>query len=105
MVHYIRDEKNNTLLDLEVYTLEDGTPDIGSSVDIINYTDFILKQDSNKQQTAKFIFDKLSEIRGWYWEIFRVTKNTNPSKEEVDRVIGDMVRAGAEVLGLKYITD
>lgn len=106
MIHYIRDNKNNTILDLEVFTNDDGTPDLSSSIDISNYSDFLLsKEKGTPQQTTKFVFDRLSEARGWYWEVYRETINKNPSKEEVDAVIGKMVRSGAEVLGLNYITD
>lgn len=98
--------KNNTILDLEVFALEDGRPDLSSSIDISNYTDFLLtREKGTPQQTTKFVFDRLNEARGWYWEVYRETINSNPTKEEVDVVIGKMVRSGADVLGLNYITD
>ena len=88
------------------WTLEDGTPDLRSAVDISNYSDFLLSRErAVEQQTTKFVFDRLSEARGWYWETYRATINSNPTKQDVDTVIGKMVKSGADVLGLAYITD
>lgn len=106
MIHYIRNEKNETLLDLEVFTDDNGTPDLGVSIDITNYSNFLLKQDNERlQETTKIVFDKLSEARGWYWEVYKETINKNPNKADVDAVIGLMVRSAAQVLKLEYITD
>ena len=106
MVHFIRNEKNETLLDLEVFTLEDGTPDLRSVVNIATYTDFLLSQDDERQQqTTKVVFDKLSEARGWYWEVYRETINKKPTIKDVNSVIALMVESGANVLKLGYVTD
>ena len=44
MIHYLRNDKGDTLLDLEVFS-SDETPDLRSVVDIANYTDFLLSHD------------------------------------------------------------
>jgi len=106
MIHFIRNEKNEPLLDLEVFTLKDGTPELSVSIDIGNYTNFLLKQSEERQQEmTKYIFIRLSEARGWYWEVYKETINKNPTKEDVDGVIGLMVRSAAQVLRLEYVTD
>jgi hypothetical protein len=106
MIHYIRDKKGKTLLDLEVFQYEGESPDLSSTVIVEPYSRFLLDQDTiHKKETAIFVFDRLSEARGWYWETYRETINKNPSKEDVEGVIGEMVKGGAEALGLSYVTD
>ncbi len=105
MIHYLRNDKGDTLLDLEVFS-SDETPDLRSVVDIANYTDFLLSHDDDeKRQKIKFVFDKLSESRGWYWEVYRETINKNPTKSDVDGVIGLMVQSAGRVINLNYVTD
>jgi len=106
MIHFLRNDKNETLLDLEVFTNDDGTPDLGVSIDIANYTDFLLSRDDDEQrQKIKFVFDKLSESRGWYWEVYRETINKNPTIKDVNSVIGLMVQSAGNVIKLGYVTD
>jgi len=105
MIHYLRNDKGDTLLDLEVFS-SDETPDLRSVVDIANYTDFLLSHDDDeKRQKIKFVFDKLSESRGWYWEVYRETINKTPSIKDVNSVIGLMVQSAGRVINLNYVTD
>jgi len=105
MVHYIRNEKGDTLLDLEVFSKE-GQPDLRSVVNIKNYSNFLLEADDDRQRfLITHVFESLSEARGWYWEVYRATINNKPTKEDTDKVICKMVISGAEVLGLYYVTD
>jgi hypothetical protein len=104
MIHYLRNERGDTLLDLEVYT-DDGTTDVRSDVNIHEYTDFLLSHEDDKdKQKIKMVFDKLSEARGWYWEVYRERINKNPTIKDVEAMIGLMVQSAAGVTKLDYIT-
>ena len=105
MTHYIRDDKNNTILDLEVY-MEDGLPDLSAAIDIGNYSKFLLNAETKEEQRVIIhVFDSLSEARGWYWEQYRELVKKDPTIEDVNEAIGTMVSSGAETVGLKYVTD
>ncbi len=105
MIHYLRNDNGDTLLDLEVFSNE-GTTDLRSVVNIHEYTDFLLSHDDDDKKKIKFVFDKLSES-SWerYWEVYRVTINKNPSTKDVNSVIGLMVQSAARVVKLNYVTD
>jgi len=105
MIHYLRNDNGDTLLDLEVFS-SDGTIDVRSEVNIHEYTDFLLSHDDDEQkQKIKFVFDKLSESRGWYWEVYRETINKTPSIKDVNSLIGLMVQSAGRVINLNYVTD
>jgi len=102
MIHYLRNEKGDTLLDLEVYPKE-GVIDMTSAVSIEHYTDFLLSLDDAEQQKAKIVFEKLSEVRGWYWEVYRELINKDPSIKDVNSIIELMVQSAAGVTKLQYV--
>jgi len=104
MIHFLRNDKGDTLLELMVFS-DDGTTDVRSAVNINHYTDFLLGCDDDKeQQKIKIVFNKLSEARGWYWEVYRKRINKNPTIKDVESMIGLMVQSAAGVTKLDYIT-
>lgn len=106
MTLFLRDEKNRTLVDIELYK-KDGCVEISSSVDIENYSRLLLSSCCEiKQQYMITHFDFLSELRGWLWErYFSSKKNT---VEEYDNVVEEVRKILDEIgskIGLHRIED
>ena len=110
MILYLRDEKNRTILDLELYVkTEDDRSfvELASSIDIKNYSLFLLNEKHPLRQSQIIRdFDELSELRGWLWEsYFMVKKNT---KEEYDNVLEEVrkiIKKVADRHSLYYVED
>lgn len=64
MVHFLRNEKNRTIIECEIYNY-----DLKTSTNIEEYSKMLIDL-HNKDQHYPFIesFSNLSEIRGWWWE-------------------------------------
>jgi len=69
MTIYLRDENNNSLLDLEVWRAKEGNLDVKGGVPILEYSKLLLANQENAQQVID-AFDDLDNIRRWYWEIY-----------------------------------
>ena len=66
MVHFLRDGKNNTLIECEVYDR-----DLSANIDVENYSNHLLAiRFSDQYSCSSFIddFRYLSEIRRAWWE-------------------------------------
>lgn len=90
MILYLVDEPNKTLLELEVWVKTDGENSIielTSTVDIPNYSEFLLK---NIDKKLKIIhdFDNLNNLRKWLWERYFIKGINNVS--QIDDVIAKL---------------
>ena len=78
MTLFLRNEKNETILDLEVWVKTEDSysfVELSSSIDINNYSLMLIKNtDKEKQIEMISDFDELSELRGWLWEVFFMVK-------------------------------
>jgi hypothetical protein len=63
MVHFLRNKKNNTIIECEVYT-----HDLSSVVSILEYSELLLSLPNEKQLEFVNDINELAEIRGWWWE-------------------------------------
>lgn len=87
MVLYLRNEKRQNLVDIEIYQKEDYV-ELRSVVIIEPYSQLLLKQENKEQVISDFEF--LSELRGWFWENYC---------EKVDKVIlADVVKEVKKIL-------
>jgi len=87
MTLYLRNEKGDNLLDLEVWVkTEEGYSfvELSSSIDIPSYSYLLL---DNLKRKNKIIhdFDNLNELRGWLWERYFMTGKNDGS--QIDDVI------------------
>jgi len=110
MTLFLRNEKNQTILDLDVWVkTEDSNSfvEISSSVDISNYSQMLIKNtDSKIQQEMIKDFDELSELRGWLWEVFFMGGRNEP--KEFDLVVTELkqiLKTVAEKYGLFVVQD
>jgi tRNA C32,U32 (ribose-2'-O)-methylase TrmJ len=92
MTLFLRNEKNETILDLEVWVKTEDSysfVELSSSVDIKNYSLMLIKNtDKEKQIEMISDFDELSELRGWLWEVFFMVKKNEP--KEYDSVVQEL---------------
>ena len=91
MILFLRDNNNNTILDLEVYVKEEDDHsfvEVSSAINIKNYSILLLDTLENDKAELIYTFDELSELRGWLWEnYFGVTEN---KPEEYDNVVKEL---------------
>ena len=103
MTLYLRNEKNRTIVDIDLYVKEDYV-ELHSSIDIENYSNYLLNNLDRKNEIISD-FDDLSELRGWLWEVFLQGDNTadkyNITLEEVRK----MLKKYANKHNLYYVED
>lgn len=110
MTLFLRDEKNKTILDLDVWVkTEDSNSfvELSSSVNISNYSLMLIKN-TDKQKQLEMIadFDELSELRGWLWEVFFMGKKNEPKEyESVVKELKVILKKVAEKYGLFVVQD
>lgn len=110
MILFLRDEKNNTILDLEVWVKTEDSHsfvELSSSVDIRNYSLMLIKNtDKEKQLEMIADFDELSELRGWLWEVFFMVKNNEPKEYySVVKELRTILKKVGDKYGLFLIED
>ena len=109
MTIYLRNEENETILDLEVWVkTEDSISfcELRSVIDIKNYSLMLL--DTSQKVQAELIadFDQISELRGWLWETYFMGRKNE--EKEIDGVIGQLkmiLKKVADKYGLYLVTD
>ena len=110
MTLFLRNEKNETILDLEVWVKTEDSysfVELSSSIDIKNYSLMLIKN-TDKEKKIEMIsdFDELSELRGWLWEVFFMVKNNEP--KEYDSVVQELkviLKKVADKYGLFVVQD
>ena len=110
MTLFLRDEKNKTILDLDVWVkTEDSNSfvELSSSVDISNYSLMLIKN-TDKQKQLEMIadFNELSELRGWLWEVFFMGRQNEPKEfESVIKELKVILKKVADKYGLFMVQD
>jgi len=100
MIWYLRNQKNETVFEVEVWTNQIDNwcfVEVSPSVNIQNYS--ILLLESTHQINMIWDFYKLSELRGWLWEEFFVGKKNDV--KYYDEVIEEL-RIKLEWIAGKY---
>lgn len=93
MVHFLRNKKNKTIIECDVYG-----DDLNSSVDIREYTKmFLLLLDNTFMESIA----ELDEIRGWWWE---QAKDSGEYKT-IDEFVKEKFLWVAKEFDLNYVTD
>ena len=111
MILYLRDQNNNTIVDLECYvkTDEDNRDykyvELGVVVDIQYYSIFLL-QNLNRKAEIITTFSDIQELRGWLWESYFMGGSNDPDKYyDVLTELRKKLKAVAEKYDLYYIED
>lgn len=110
MTYYIRTKDGKTLIDIEcwVKTEDDNSfVEISTSVEIMNYSIHLLSiKDMKQQMQCIRTFDELSELRGWLWEVYFMTKEN--TKDEYDNVrvkLREILNNAAKLSDLVVVED
>ena len=110
MILFLRDENNDTIVDIECFIDSDADDDtkfieLHSSVDIHNYSKYLLNNLDNSSEIIR-IFDYISELRGWLWERFFMGATNDPEKyDEVIEILRKFLKETAEKFKLGYVED
>lgn len=108
MTIYLRTQENKTLLEIEVWVkTEDNYSFVELSVvvNIKNYSDFLLSN-LDKQDAIVDDFQDMSELRGWLWEVYFMSKDNVPSEiHGVVKELNEYLQSIAQYYGLALITD
>ena len=105
MVLYLRNQKNETILDAEYYE-KDNYLDLSSTVCIEAYSKMLLELPEDRQIEAITEFDNLQELRGWLWESYFCGKqNTSDAYEVVLEVLRHRLNNVAKKYNLIYVED
>lgn len=112
MIYFLRTKNNKTIVDLEFYTDEypDGTDmhEMSVSIDIKEYSKYLLSQPVERHDHIIGLFHQLSEHRGWLWENYYMAKKNTGNAEDGKQINDHLVKlftTVAEVLGLTYVRD
>lgn len=103
MTIYLRDENNNTLVDISVWE-KHNSPDLRSDVIIKNYSKFLLENYYRRHEIIK-VFDDLSEMRGWLHEVYLSVENKNATKEDVIKRVKLILQGVCNNFKLNIVTD
>ena len=105
MTLFLRDKKNKTVVDVELYKTE-GHIELSVFIDIAQYSKLLLATEKEKQDPIIEAFDFLSELRGWLWEIhFMGRKNIDSEFEEVQGKVRSFLDDIGKLTGLHRVED
>lgn len=101
MTLFLRNKRNQTVLDLELWE-QQGMVDLSSVVVIDTYSEFLLE---NLERSAEVVadFKELSELRGWLFERFAYEKRRN--FDEVLAALKSILTTVAKKYGLIFEID
>lgn len=105
MTLFIRDKRNKTVVEVEVFTTDDGGVDISSTVVIEPYSNFLGENIENNLQIIRD-FSRLQQLRSWFWEVYMQGRTkTNVSQQQVVNEVRDILQTVANEYGLFYTED
>ena len=108
----LRTSDNKTLVDIEIYD-----KDLSSVVDIKNYSEMLwdvidtlqghrdVVHADNLIKEIINIFDSLQELRGWLHETYISTVNKNPTRQDIEKEVRNILENVATKYNLKIVTD
>jgi hypothetical protein len=97
MVHFLRNDKNRTIIECEVYN-----DDLSSSTNIEEYSKMLM--DLHRKDLHQVFIQSISdldEIRGWWWE---QAKDSDDYKT-IDDFVKEKFLNVAKKFKLNYVTD
>jgi len=112
MTFYLKDKDGDVIIDCEYWVkTEDGHEflEISSGINVIPYSKLLIseteKEDPEVTVLAHLI-DDLSELRGWLWEVYFMTKKNTPEYyDDVLKELKEKFNAVAMALNLSWNTD
>lgn len=107
MTLFLRDDKNNSIVDLECWVKtedEHSFVELSVSVDIMHYTRFLL---DNLDRSMEIVvdFSEIDELRGWLWEVYFMDNNDPEKYGDVLAQLRKMLKTVADKYDLYYVED
>ena len=96
MVHFLRNSKNRTIVECEVYN-----NDLHSSTDIEIYSKMLLSLDDEKKYLFIQHIARLDELRGVWWENIE----TSQSEQTMEEFVTEEFERVGKYWDLNYVTD
>ena len=99
MVHFLRTQNNRSIIECEVYG-----EDLSSSVNILEYSRMLLSLNESDKLSARLFLkdiDSLSEIRGEWWEVEKMSGKW----KSADEFVNERFTLISNKYELNYITD
>lgn len=110
MTIFIRTQENDTVAEADVWV--DSQDDhrfveVSSSINILTYSKLLLgKENLEDAALMAHDMDAVSELRGWLWERYFMTKKNTPEElDDVRKEVEAMFRRIAEKHGLTVVVD
>ncbi len=108
MILFIRNNKNRTILDCEVYIKSEDSNrfiELHSLVVVSTYSEFLIENIELKEEIIND-FSELSELRGWLWESYFMGKENDPNKyNDVLKILRERIEGVATKYNLYYTED
>jgi len=110
MTLFLRNNKNESIVDIEIWVKRDAETkrsfvELRSVVCIKPYSEFLLANSAEKEEIID-TFDNISELRGWMWENYFMVKDNTPDElQNVVNEVSDMLREIGKKFGLRFITN
>lgn len=99
MIFQLRNKLNQTIVDIEVYTDNNGNPTLSAWVEIETYSKFLI---DNLGDNLKIIRD-FSRIQ--YMKSNILNSMQNPTKEKISRVVRERLKIIGDEYNLSYVED
>jgi hypothetical protein len=99
MILFLRDQNNDTVVDVELYQTENHI-ELHSSVILEAYSKILLSVKIEEINNVITDFNTLQELRGWLWENYFGGQNKNTT-QEYSKIL-EIVRNKLKTVGIKY---
>lgn len=114
MVLFLRDNRNESLLDLEIVKARNNENKLYSYVELHSnvcvepYSRFLL-DNLDKSERIIEVFEELSDLRSWLWEYYfpSVVNEENTAKyyDDVLKRLRELIKGVAKEFDLAYVED
>jgi hypothetical protein len=102
MTLFLRNSKNQTVVDIEINFTKNGQ-DLHSVVVIETYSKLLLENLNRSEEVIKD-FTEISQLRGWFWEVY-MEMTAEPSQKDCVEKVKAILIALADKYKLDYIVD
>lgn len=111
MTIYLRDKHNKTVVDVEVWEKREWLSkervaeyvDVSCSVALGPYSSILL--DHGDKFRVIEAFSDISELRGWFHEVYKPTAGDDPSLSDACKAVQYKLESLCKEFGLRLVTD
>ncbi len=105
MILFLRNKKNESIVDIDLYINENDSVELHASVIIEPYSKFLL-ENLDKAEEIIEDFSEIDGLRGWMWEVyFSVKENVSGEYNNVLKLVRSRILEIANKYNLSYVED